>query len=132
MSPFPTGSAASAPRRPPMHELTLAPEAVRPYLESYGRMLLIRLFEEEMQRLFLKGEVHGTTHLAAGQEAIPVGVCMALRPDDYVAGTYRGHGHALAKGTPPAPLVAEMLGRATGVCRGRAGSLNVADLEQGV
>jgi TPP-dependent pyruvate/acetoin dehydrogenase alpha subunit len=49
-----------------MHELTLAPEAVRPYLESYGRMLLIRLFEEEMQRLFLRGEVHGTTHLAAG------------------------------------------------------------------
>jgi TPP-dependent pyruvate/acetoin dehydrogenase alpha subunit len=75
-----------------MRELTVAPEAVRPYLESYGRMLLIRLFEQEMHRLFLKGEVHGTTHLAAGQEAIPVGVCQALRPDDYAAGTYRGHG----------------------------------------
>ena len=81
-----TGSAASAPRREPMRELTVAPEAVGPYLESYGRMLLIRLFEQEMQRLFLGGEVHGTTHLAAGQEAIPVGVCQALRPDDYVAG----------------------------------------------
>ena len=64
-------------------------------------MLLIRLFETEMQRLFLKGEVHGTTHLCAGQEAVPVGVCSALEPDDYLAGTYRGHGHALAKGTDP-------------------------------
>src|SRR5919109_119178 len=132
MSPFPTGSAASAPRRPPMHELTLAPEAVRPYLESYGRMLLIRLFEQEMQRLFLKGEVHGTTHLAAGQVAIPVGVCQALQPDDYVAGTYRGHGHALAKGTDAEGMAAEMLGRATGTCGGRSGSMNVIDRERGL
>jgi len=115
-----------------MHELTLAPEAVRPFLESYGRMLLIRLFEQEMHRLFLKGEVHGTTHLAAGQEAIPVGVCQALRPDDYVAGTYRGHGHALAKGTDPEGMVAEMLGRATGTCGGRSGSMNVIDRERGL
>jgi TPP-dependent pyruvate/acetoin dehydrogenase alpha subunit len=95
-------------------------------------MLLIRHFETEMHRLFLKGEVHGTTHLAAGQEAVPVGVCWALEPDDYAAGTYRGHGHALAKGTDPAALVAEMLGRATGVCGGRAGSMNVIDLEHGL
>ena len=115
-----------------MHELTLAPEAVRPFLESYGRMLLIRLFEQEMHRLFLKGEVHGTTHLAAGQEAIPVGVCQALRADDYVAGTYRGHGHALAKGTDPEGMVAEMLGRATGTCGGRSGSMNVIDRERGL
>src|SRR5919205_883431 len=115
-----------------MHELTVAPEALRPYLESYGRILLIRLFELEMHRLFLKGEVHGTTHLAAGQEAIPVGVCQALRPDDYLAGTYRGHGHALAKGTDPEALLAEMLGRATGVCGGRSGSMNVVDLEHGL
>jgi acetoin:2,6-dichlorophenolindophenol oxidoreductase subunit alpha len=115
-----------------MHELTLAPEAVRPYLESYGRMLLIRRFEEEMHRLFLRGEVHGTTHLAAGQEAIPVGVCQVLRPDDYVAGTYRGHGHALAKGTDAAGMAAEMLGRATGTCGGRSGSMNVIDRERGL
>jgi TPP-dependent pyruvate/acetoin dehydrogenase alpha subunit len=115
-----------------MHELTLAPEAVRPYLESYGRMLLIRLFEEEMQRLFLRGEVHGTTHLAAGQEAIPVGVCQALRPDDYVAGTYRGHGHALAKGTDSEGMAAEMLGRASGTCGGRSGSMNVIDRTRGL
>jgi acetoin:2,6-dichlorophenolindophenol oxidoreductase subunit alpha len=102
------------------------------FLEAYGRMLLIRRFEEEMHRLFLKGEVHGTTHLSSGQEAIPVGVCLALQPDDYAAGTYRGHGHALAKGTDPDALAAEMLGRATGVCGGRSGSMNVVDLEHGL
>jgi acetoin:2,6-dichlorophenolindophenol oxidoreductase subunit alpha len=107
-------------------------EAASTYLEGYARMLLIRLFETSMHRLFLAGEVHGTTHLYAGQEAVAVGVCLALEPDDYAAGTYRGHGHALAKGTPPEPLVAEMLGRATGVCGGRAGSMNVIDLEHGL
>ena len=61
---------------------TVDTEAPAAYLERYGRMLLIRLFETEMQRLFLKGEVHGTTHLCAGQEAVPVGVCSALEPDD--------------------------------------------------
>jgi TPP-dependent pyruvate/acetoin dehydrogenase alpha subunit len=95
-------------------------------------MLLIRLFEAAMHRLFLAGEIHGTTHLYAGQEAVAVGTCLTLEPDDYVAGTYRGHGHALAKGTPPEPLVAEMLGRASGVCGGRAGSMNVIDLEHGL
>jgi TPP-dependent pyruvate/acetoin dehydrogenase alpha subunit len=107
-------------------------EAPAAYLERYALMLLIRLFETEMQRLFLKGEVHGTTHLSAGQEAVPVGVCSALEPDDYLAGTYRGHGHALAKGTDPDALLAEMLGRATGVCGGRAGSMNVIDAEHGL
>jgi acetoin:2,6-dichlorophenolindophenol oxidoreductase subunit alpha len=107
-------------------------EAPTAYLEPYGRMLLIRLFEKEMHRLFLEGKVHGTTHLSAGQEAVPVGVCWELRPEDYVAGTYRGHGHALAKGTDPERLAAEMLGRATGVCGGRAGSMNVIDLEHGL
>jgi acetoin:2,6-dichlorophenolindophenol oxidoreductase subunit alpha len=107
-------------------------ESPADYLERYGRMRLIRRFEQEIQRLFLKGEVHGTTHLSAGQEAVPVGICSALRPDDYVAGTYRGHGHALAKGTDPEALAAEMLGRETGVCGGRAGSMNVIDLEHGL
>jgi TPP-dependent pyruvate/acetoin dehydrogenase alpha subunit len=92
-------------------------------------MLLIREFETAIHHLFLKGEVHGTTHLYAGQEAVAVGVCMTLESGDYAAGTYRGHGHALAKGTPPEPLVAEMLGRRTGICGGRAGSMNVIDLE---
>src|SRR4051795_1308345 len=107
-------------------------DAATDYLDAYGRMLLIRLFEQAMHKLFLEGEVHGTTHLAAGQEAVPVGVCMALDPGDYVAGTYRGHGHALAKGTDPDGLIAEMLARATGVCGGRSGSMNVIDLEHGL
>jgi acetoin:2,6-dichlorophenolindophenol oxidoreductase subunit alpha len=107
-------------------------ESPADYLDRYGRMRLIRRFEQEIQRLFLKGEVHGTTHLSAGQEAVPVGVCSALEPDDWVAGTYRGHGHALAKGTDPEALAAEMLGRATGVCGGRAGSMNVVDLPNGL
>jgi TPP-dependent pyruvate/acetoin dehydrogenase alpha subunit len=107
----------------------LEPEAL---VEAFERMVLIREFEQEIHRLFLKGEVHGTTHLSAGQEAVPVGVCLALEPSDFVAGTYRGHGHALAKGTDPEPLAAEMLGRATGVCGGRAGSMNVVDLEHGL
>ncbi|HEX3689161.1 MAG TPA: thiamine pyrophosphate-dependent dehydrogenase E1 component subunit alpha [Solirubrobacteraceae bacterium] len=107
-------------------------ETAGAYLEGYGRMRLIREFEAAMHRLFLRGEVHGTTHLYAGQEAVAVGVCMALDADDYAAGTYRGHGHALAKGTEPEPLLAEMLGRATGVCGGRAGSMNVIDLAHGL
>ncbi len=107
-------------------------DAATAYLEAYGRMLLIRLFEQAMHKLFLEGEVHGTTHLAAGQEAVPVGICLALDPADYAAGTYRGHGHALAKGTDPDALIAEMLGRATGVCGGRSGSMNVIDLEHGL
>jgi TPP-dependent pyruvate/acetoin dehydrogenase alpha subunit len=102
------------------------------FLDAYARMVLIREFEQAIQRLFLKGEVHGTTHLSAGQEAVPVGVCMALNSGDYVSGTYRGHGHALAKGSSPEALAAEMLGRATGVCGGRAGSMNVVDLEHGL
>jgi TPP-dependent pyruvate/acetoin dehydrogenase alpha subunit len=101
-------------------------------LSLYSRMLLIREFEDELHRLFLKGEVHGTTHLSSGQEAVPVGICSALADGDYVAGTYRGHGHALAKGTDPEALVAEMLGRASGVCGGRAGSMNVIDLDNGL
>lgn len=101
-------------------------------LDLYERMRLIRRFEDEMHRLFLQGEVHGTTHLSSGQEAVPVGVCAALREGDWIAGTYRGHGHALAAGTDPAALAAEMLGRATGVCGGRAGSMNVIDLAHGL
>ena len=98
------------------------------YLELYRRMRLIRGFEELVQSLFMKGEVHGTTHLYVGQEANATGVASVLTEDDRVAGTYRGHGHALAVGVDPQALLDEMLGRATGVCGGRAGSMNVIDL----
>jgi TPP-dependent pyruvate/acetoin dehydrogenase alpha subunit len=102
-------------------------------LELYRRMRLIRRFEDAVQSLFQRGEVHGTTHLYSGQEAVAVGVCAALDPArDRVAGTYRGHGHALALGVAPQGLLDELLGRKTGVCGGRAGSMNVADLDHGL
>jgi TPP-dependent pyruvate/acetoin dehydrogenase alpha subunit len=98
-------------------------------LELYRRMRLIRRFEDTIQSLFQRGEVHGTTHLYSGEEAVAVGVASKLGPADRVAGTYRGHGHALALGVPPQGLLDEMLGRESGVCGGRAGSMNVIDLE---
>lgn len=101
-------------------------------LAGYGRMLLLRRFEEAMQGLFLRGEIHGTVHLYTGQEAVSVGVCAELEPGDQVAATYRGHGAALAKGTEPEALAAELMGRATGACGGRAGSMNVIDLHHGL
>jgi TPP-dependent pyruvate/acetoin dehydrogenase alpha subunit len=98
----------------------------------YRRMTLIRQFEDRVQSLFLKGHVHGTTHLCSGQEAAEVGVASVLRQGDRVGGTYRGHGHALALGLEPQKLMDELLGRATGVCGGRAGSMNVIDPEHGL
>jgi TPP-dependent pyruvate/acetoin dehydrogenase alpha subunit len=98
-------------------------------LGLYRTMRLIRRFEETVQSLFLRGEVHGTTHLYVGQEAVATGVGDVLEPHDRVAATYRGHGHALSVGVSPQALLDEMLGRATGVCAGRAGSMNVVDLE---
>jgi TPP-dependent pyruvate/acetoin dehydrogenase alpha subunit len=97
-------------------------------VEMYRQMRVVRDFEELVQALFLKGEVHGTTHLYVGQEADAVGVASALGDQDRVAGTYRGHGHAIALGVDPQALLDEMLGRETGVCGGRSGSMNVIDL----
>jgi TPP-dependent pyruvate/acetoin dehydrogenase alpha subunit len=88
-------------------------------------MVLIRGFEDLVQSLFLKGEVYGTTHLYSGQEAVATGVASVLEDRDRVAATYRGHGHALAVGVDPQALLDEMLGRATGVNGGRAGSMNI-------
>jgi TPP-dependent pyruvate/acetoin dehydrogenase alpha subunit len=102
------------------------------YLGLYRRMVLIRGFEDAVQSLFLKGHVHGTTHLCSGQEAVEVGIASVLEDGDRAAGTYRGHGHALALGLEPQKLMDELLGRATGVCGGRAGSMNVVDLEHGL
>jgi TPP-dependent pyruvate/acetoin dehydrogenase alpha subunit len=101
-------------------------------LGLYRRMHLIRTFEDRVQSLFLKGHIHGTTHLCSGQEATEVGVADLLREGDRVGGTYRGHGHALALGLEPQKLMDELLGRATGVCGGRAGSMNVIDVEHGL
>jgi acetoin:2,6-dichlorophenolindophenol oxidoreductase subunit alpha len=98
------------------------------YTRIYRQMLLIRGFEDLVQALFLKSEVHGTTHLYSGQEAVATGVASLLEGCDRVAATYRGHGHALALGVDPQALLDEMLGRATGVNGGRSGSMNVNSL----
>lgn len=95
------------------------------YLELYRSMVLIRGFEDLIQSLFLRGEIYGTTHLYSGQEAVAVGVASVLEERDRVAATYRGHGHALALGVDPQALLDEMLGRASGINGGRAGSMNV-------
>jgi TPP-dependent pyruvate/acetoin dehydrogenase alpha subunit len=109
-----------------------APSDVSRLFAAYERMVLIRRFEEEIQRQFLRGEIHGTTHLCNGEEAVFVGVHSALEPGDVVAATYRGHGHALARGIPAQELAAEMMGRSTGTCGGRAGSMNIIDVERGL
>jgi acetoin:2,6-dichlorophenolindophenol oxidoreductase subunit alpha len=98
----------------------------------YRRMRLIRGFEELVQSLFLRGEVYGTTHLYSGQEAVAVGFASALHDGDRVACTYRGHGHTLAMGADPEALLAEMLGRSTGINGGRAGSMNIVDPDHGL
>jgi TPP-dependent pyruvate/acetoin dehydrogenase alpha subunit len=106
-----------------------SPQEQELYLDAYRQMLRIRRFEETVQELFLKGEVYGTTHLCIGHEAVSVGVAGVLGPDDRVAATYRGHGHALAVGVPLDALLAEMLGRTTGINGGRSGSMNVTSIE---
>lgn len=93
--------------------------------DLYRRMSLIRQFEDAVQELFLAGHVYGTTHLYSGQEAVAVGFGSVLTDVDRVAATYRGHGHALSLGVSPQALLDEMLGRATGINGGRAGSMNV-------
>lgn len=96
-------------------------------LAAYRTMWLIRVFEDRVQALFSQGDVSGTTHLCQGQEAVSVGACMALRRDDYITCTYRGHGHVLAKGADPARALAEIMGRENGLCRGLGGSMHLAD-----
>ena len=95
------------------------------YTGIYRQMLLIRGFEDSSSRSSCKGEVYGTTHLYSGQEAVATGVASLLEERDRVAATYRGHGHALALGVDPQKLLDEMLGRASGINGGRAGSMNV-------
>lgn len=98
----------------------------------YERMVLVRRAEERLSTLFAEGEVPGFLHLSIGQEAVPVGVCAVLERADTVASTHRGHGHALAKGMALDGFFAEIMGRATGVCGGRGGSIHVADMRAGM
>ncbi len=95
------------------------------------RMMMIRAFEDQTEKLINRGDVIGVMHSSAGQEAACVGACLALREDDYITGTHRSHGHPIAKGSKVDRLVAELMGRSTGVCKGMGGSMHLADFSVG-
>ena len=100
-------------------------------LELHRMMMLIRLFEEALEEMFSRGLLHGTMHLSIGQEATAAGACLALDKKDLITSTHRGHGHCLGKGAEPYKMFAELLGREDGYCRGRGGSMHIADLSNG-
>jgi len=100
--------------------------------ELYRRMLEIRLFEEKVFELYGQNLVPGTIHLYAGEEAVAVGVCSNLRKDDYITSTHRGHGHCIAKGAELKRIMAEILGKKTGYCKGKGGSMHIADFNVGM
>jgi pyruvate dehydrogenase E1 component alpha subunit len=95
------------------------------------KMWLIRAFEERAEQLYALGKVHGTMHLSIGEEGSAVGAVSALRPDDLILSTHRGHGHCIAKGADLKRMVAEFMGKEAGYCRGRGGSMHIADIEGG-
>ena len=97
------------------------------WIRMYRRMLTIRLFEEQVNELYTRALMPGLAHLYMGEEAVAVGICEALRPDDYITSTHRGHGHCLAKGAAPDRMFAELLGKEAGYCRGKGGSMHIAD-----
>jgi pyruvate dehydrogenase E1 component alpha subunit len=98
----------------------------------YLIMTRIRLFEEKVNELFLKGEIPGFVHLYIGEEAIATGVCQNLRNSDYITSTHRGHGHTIAKGAQLKPMMAEIFGKRTGYCKGKGGSMHIADFSVGM
>lgn len=101
------------------------------WLQMYRQMLSIRLFEEQVNDLYTRTLMPGLAHLYIGEEAVAVGVCYALKAEDYITSTHRGHGHCLAKGASPDRMFAELLGKEAGYCRGKGGSMHIADPETG-
>jgi TPP-dependent pyruvate/acetoin dehydrogenase alpha subunit len=101
------------------------------WLHFYRQMVKIRLFEEEVNQLYLGAKMPGLAHLYIGEEAVAVGVCEALRRNDYITSTHRGHGHCLAKGASMDKMFAELLGKEAGYCRGKGGSMHIADQDTG-
>ncbi|MBT3352583.1 MAG: hypothetical protein HN400_15005, partial [Nitrospinaceae bacterium] len=99
--------------------------------EMYRDMLRIRRFEEKADELFMAGLVKGAVHVSIGQEACSVGACSVLNKDDAILTTHRGHGHSIAKGTRLNEMMAELLGRSTGLCRAKGGSMHIADVSMG-
>ncbi|MHB8276838.1 MAG: thiamine pyrophosphate-dependent dehydrogenase E1 component subunit alpha [Candidatus Humimicrobiaceae bacterium] len=109
-----------------MHKIT--PDL---YREMLKKMLQIRFFEEQVDQLYMKGEVHGTGHLYIGMEATAVGAIFALKKEDVITSTHRGHGHCIAKGAELKFMMAELLGKRTGYCKGKGGSMHIADINIG-
>ncbi len=101
-------------------------------LWAYERMVLIRKFEDKVHDLFSAGKIPGFVHLYAGGEAVAVGVCAHFRDDDFLTSTHRGHGHCIAKGVDVRGMMAELFGKATGSCKGKGGSMHIADIEKGM
>jgi TPP-dependent pyruvate/acetoin dehydrogenase alpha subunit len=97
------------------------------WLRAYRHMVSIRLFEEQVNEVYTRALMPGLAHLYSGEEAVAVGICEALRIDDYITSTHRGHGHCLAKGASPDRMFAELLGKEAGYCRGKGGSMHIAD-----
>ena len=101
-------------------------------LRIYRTMLKIRMFEERVAREFRKGDMPGFVHSYIGAEAVSTGICMHLNDDDYISSTHRGHGHCIAKGCTFKDMLAELYGRETGLCKGRGGSMHIADFARGM
>jgi len=97
----------------------------------YKQMLTIRRFEEKVAEFLSQGMIHGTGHLYIGEEAIAVGACRAIKDEDYITSTHRGHGHCIAKGANLNKMMSELLGKETGYCKGKGGSMHIADVEGG-
>ena len=119
-------SSAAAASTPPAANVD-----VEHWLHAYQQMMKIRKFEEKVNELYMKALMPGLAHLYTGQEAVAVGVCEALRADDYITSTHRGHGHCLAKGARLDRMFAELLGKEAGYCRGKGGSMHIADQDTG-
>src|SRR5262249_4850108 len=110
---------------------SLSQEGVAQSLRMLRQMLKIRGFEDQANQLYLRALMPGLTHLYAGEEAVAVGVCEALHPDDYITSTHRGHGHCIAKGAALDRMFAELLGKEAGYCKGKGGSMHIADPDTG-
>ncbi len=107
------------------------PRDAEQWLQAYEQMAKIRAFEEKVNELYMKAIMPGLAHLYSGQEAVAVGVCEALRGNDYITSTHRGHGHCLAKGAAVDRMFAELLGKEAGYCKGKGGSMHIADPASG-
>ncbi|MGH2316318.1 thiamine pyrophosphate-dependent dehydrogenase E1 component subunit alpha [Planococcus sp. SE5232] len=113
-------------------KLKLPPQVKETELRDlYKQMWLIRFFEEKVDEFFAKGMIHGTTHLSVGQEASAVGSIAVLEEQDKITSTHRGHGHCIAKGATVNGMMAELFGRTTGYCKGKGGSMHIADVDKG-